>query len=316
MNPFDGKSSDQNAALLALYEGGSFVAASKLLQRHSTVISKRIADLESRLAVRLVERTTRQVRFTEAGLIYVQRLESARAALLDAEDEASDNSRHAKGTLRLALPTAMGRIWLAPLLAEFVTEHPDMSVHAEYSEKFADIIEGGFDAAIRIGELPDSRLKATRLCENHRILCASPAYLQRRGTPENPHRLSTHNCLGFTGLSSFPTWKLYRGAHRESVVVSGNLTSNDNEALLAAAIAGVGILACGHWLVSREIRAGRLLQVLPDWELDARSGIYFVRPSSRYAPAKVKTFKQWIEKRLHPSPPWMKSAVAEIDVSS
>jgi DNA-binding transcriptional LysR family regulator len=305
MNPFDSKNSDHIAALLALHEGGSFVAASKILQRHATIVSKRVAQLEGRLGVRLVERTTRQVRFTEAGLLYVQRLESARSALLDADEEVAANAHQARGTLRLALPTAMGRIWLAPLLAEFVRAYPDMSLHAEYSEKFVDIINEGFDAAIRIGELPDSRLKATRLCENHRILCASPAYLKRRGVPQSPSDLTSHDCLGFTGLASFPAWRLCQGATREAVVVSGSITSNDNEALLAAAIAGVGILACGDWLVSREIRSGQLQQVLPAWELDARSGVYFVRPSARHAPAKVKTFKQWIEKRLQPVPPWL-----------
>ncbi|EJN01740.1 LysR family transcriptional regulator [Herbaspirillum sp. YR522] len=305
MNPFDSKNSDQIAALLALNEGTSFVAAGKLLQRHPTVISKRVAELESRLGVRLVERTTRQVRFTEAGLQYIQRLDSVRTALLDADAEVAANSHQAQGTLRLALPTAMGRIWLAPLLAEFVREHPNLSLHAEYSEKFVDIITEGFDAAIRIGELPDSRLRATRLCENHRILCASPSYLKQRGVPQSPSQLTFHNCLGFTGLTSFPAWKLYRGTTCESVPVRGNMTSNDNEALLAAAIAGVGILACGYWLVSREIRSGGLQQVLPDWELDAKSGVYFVRPSVSHAAAKVKTFKQWIEKRLQPAPPWL-----------
>ncbi|WP_234815098.1 LysR family transcriptional regulator [Noviherbaspirillum denitrificans] len=308
MNPFDSKYSDQIAAILALHEGGSFIAAGKLLQRHPTVVSKRISELETRLGVRLVERTTRHLHFTEAGLQYVRSAESARAALLQAEEDVSASAMQASGTLKLALPATMGRVWLAPLIAEFVLQHPSISVQAEYSDQFVDIVTNGFDAAIRIGELPDSRLKATKLCENTRILCASPAYLRRNPLPVMPADLSRHNCLCFTGLSTFPAWKLYRGGQRESVIVKGSITSNDNEALLSAALRGVGILACGSWLVSRELASGRLVQVLPEWQLDVRSAVYFVRPSARLAPGKTRTFKLWIEKKFFRRPPWSPSS--------
>lgn len=304
MNPFNSKYGDQIAAILALHEGGSFVAASKILQRHPTIISKRISELETRLNVRLVERTTRQLHFTEAGHLYVQRLEAAKSALLSAEDEVSIWAKEASGTLRLALPATMGRIWLSPLIAEFIKEHSNISVHAEYSDSFVDIVTEGYDAAIRIGELPDSRLKATKLCANDRILSASPEYLKRHGLPTTPADLGKHNCLGFTGLSTFPAWKLYKGNQMETVLVRGSLTSNDNEALLAAALSGLGIIAGGSWLVSHQIMQGQLVHVLPEWRLDLKSAVYFIRPSARHAPAKTKTFKQWIERRFAINPPW------------
>jgi DNA-binding transcriptional LysR family regulator len=304
MNPFDSRQSDQIAAILALHEGGSFVAASKILQRHPTIISKRISELETRLGVRLVERTTRHLHFTEAGLLYVQRAETARAAFLAAEDEVSAKAEQASGTLRLALPATMGRLWLAPMIAEFVRAYPAINVHTEYADSFVDIVTEGFDAAIRIGELADSRLKVTKLCGNNRILCASPEYLQHRTYPDAPGDLSEHNCLGFTGLSTFPAWKLSKGNQKESVIVKGTITSNDNEALLAAALEGVGILAGGSWLVGHHLAEGRLAHILPGWVLDAQSAVYFVRPSARHAPAKTKAFKQWIEKKFSSGPPW------------
>ncbi|KAF1070831.1 MAG: HTH-type transcriptional regulator DmlR [Pseudomonas citronellolis] len=304
MNPFDSQYTDQIAALLALHDGGTFAAAGKALQRHPTIVSRRVAELENRLGVRLVERTTRHLRFTEAGVLYIERLQAAREVLQEAEQAIAARAEQATGTLRLALPGTLGRLWLAPLIAEFAAAHPTLGVHAEYSDQFVDIVAEGYDAAIRVGELADSRLKARKLCEHQRILCASPAYLARHGTPQQPADLAAHNCLGFTQLASYPLWKLARGRQQARVAVQGTLTSNDNLTLLAAAVQGVGIVAGGDWMMSRELRAGQLLRVLPQWQLDARSGIYFVRPSARNAPAKVTVFKDWIEARFAAGAPW------------
>ncbi|MBP0620928.1 LysR family transcriptional regulator [Cupriavidus consociatus] len=304
MSAFESQHADQIGALLALHDGGTFAQAGKILQRHPTVISKRIAELESRLGVRLVERSTRHVRFTEAGIRYIQRLREAETVLADAEREVSEAAVQATGTLRLALPGALGRLWLAPLITEFASMNPDLIVHAEYSEQFVDIIAEGFDAAIRVGELTDSRLRARKLCDHHRILCASPEYLRKRGMPETPADLVRHNCLGFTGLATYPAWKLSDGNRKETVTVRGNLSSNENSTLLLAAVRGVGIIAGGDWLMSRDIASGKLVRVLPQWCLDARSGIYFVTPSIKHTPAKLKLFKQWIEEKFVQKPPW------------
>jgi DNA-binding transcriptional LysR family regulator len=304
MSAFRSQYADQIGALLALYDGGTFAQAGKILQRHPTVISKRVAELEARLGVRLVERSTRHVRFTEAGTRFIQRLREAEAVLADAEREVSESAIRATGSLRLALPGALGRMWLAPLIAEFASANPDLIVHAEYSEQFADIIGEGFDAAIRAGKLNDSLLRARKLCDHQRILCASPAYLRTRGVPETPRDLSRHNCLGFTGLATYPAWKLSNGSQTETVTVRGNLSSNENSTLLLAAVRGVGIVAGGDWLMSRDIASGRLVRVLPQWHLDERSGIYLVTPSIKHTPAKLKLFKQWIEEKFTPKPPW------------
>ncbi|MCB2254443.1 LysR family transcriptional regulator [Pseudomonas chlororaphis] len=304
MDLFDSRQADELATLLALFEHGSFAAAGRALQRHPSVLSKRLAALEDRLGIRLVQRTTRQLRFTDAGARLVERLRHAAGLIGEAEQEASRGAAQVRGRLRLALPAAMGRRWLSPILAEFALAHPEVQLETEYSDRFVDLVGEGFDAAIRIGELADSQLVARKLCAHRRILCAAPAYLQRHGQPQVPADLDRHNCLGFTGLRSWPDWRLTRQGEQATVRVRGSLQSNDNEALLAAARAGVGILAGGDWLMHQDLASGRLLRVLPQWQLDSDSGVFLLRPSARFASASTLAFKHWIEARFAQGAPW------------
>ncbi|AOA06197.1 LysR family transcriptional regulator [Pseudomonas sp. TMW 2.1634] len=296
--------SDEIAAFLAVASQGSFVGAGRLLQRHPTIVSKRLASMEKRLGVRLVERSTRQVRITEVGAKLEQRLRSAIELMNEAQQQATQGASEIRGTLRLALPAAMGRRWLAPLLPEFLKAYPHVSILADYSERLVDFIDEGFDAAIRIGELEDNRLIASKLSDHRRILSASPAYIREHGMPETPQDLIKHNCLRFSGLATFPQWRLHRGNELQTVLPKGNLTANDSESLLAAACADAGILGAGEWLMSRDIATGNLLHVLPDWQLDTAGGVYLVRPSAKFPSAVVVAFKQWIESKFSPTPPW------------
>lgn len=300
----DNRHSDEIAALLAVADEGSFVAAGRRLQRHPSIVSKRVAAMEARLGVRLIERSTRQVRLTHAGAQLVERLRAALALISQAQQEAALGAMEARGTLRLALPATMGRVWLAPLLPEFLKSHPQIAVVADYSDRFVDIIAEGFDAAIRIGELNDNRLIAKKLSDHRRILCASADYLAQHGHPATPEELSSHNCLRFSGFANFPEWRLCNGKRQERVAVKGALTANDGESLLAAARAGVGILAAGEWLMSRDLVEGRLVRVLPQWSLDGQGGIYLVRPSAKFSPATTLAFKEWIERKFANGPPW------------
>jgi DNA-binding transcriptional LysR family regulator len=209
-----------------------------------------------------------------------------------------------RGNLRLAFPAAMGRRWLGSMLPEFLALHPHLSVEVDYAERYVDLVADGFDAGIRVGALADSRLIAKKLSDHRRILCASPDYVKLRGMPETPRDLATHNCLGFTRLLSFPDWRLSNRGRKETVAARGSLISNDSEALLAAARAGVGILGAGEWLMSRDIEAGALVRVLPQWFLDSEGGVYLVRPSVRFAPAKTEAFAKWISTKFSPRPPW------------
>jgi len=306
MEPFDSRQADEFATLLALSEHGSFAAAGRMLQRHPSVLSKRLSALELRLGIRLVERTTRQLRFTEEGERLVSRLRHAVSLIAEAEQDAAQGAAQVRGRLRIALPAAMGRLWLGPMVSEFALAYPEVSLEIEYSERFVDIVAEGFDAAIRIGELADSRLVAKKLCDHRRILCAAPAYLKRQGEPKTPADLADHNCLGFTGLHSYPEWKLTSAGDQKSIRVRSSMVSNDNEALLSAARMGLGIFAAGDWLMMRDIECGHLVRVLPDWQLDMDAGVYLVRPSARYNTATTTAFKQWIEARFARGAPWQR----------
>lgn len=304
----DIRHSDEIAALLAVAAEGSFVAAGRALQRHPSIVSKRVAAMEARLGIRLIERSTRQLRLTDAGAQLAQRLRAAIEQISAAEQQASAGAGEVRGVLRVAFPAAMGRQWLAPMLPAFLAAHPHVSIVADYSERFVDLIAEGFDLAIRLGELHDSRLIAKKLGEHRRILCASPAYIAAHGQPASPQALLDHNCLRFSGFASFPAWRLSCGEQQQTVMVNGSMTANDSEALLAAARAGVGILGAGEWLLSRDLAAGRLLPVLPDWQLDAQGGIYLVRPSVRFAAASTLAFKAWLEDCFRDGPPWRTAA--------
>lgn len=281
-------------ALIALAEHGSFAAAGRALRRHPTVVTKRVAALELRLAVRLAERTTRQVRLTEAGARLVEEAQQALAMLSDAQARASISARELLGQLRVAMPGTFGRVWLAPKLPDFLSRHPRLRLELELSEHFADLVSDRFDAAVRIGTLPDSSLVARRLAGHRRILCASPAYIEREGTPATPAELERHSCLEFSELATFPYWHLTSGSRVHKVVASGRLQSNDAVALREAARAGLGVLGAGEWLTASDIREGRLVRVLPEWSLDQEGGIYLVRPSSRFETAAFSAFADWM----------------------
>ena len=310
----DSQHADELATLLALADKGSFAAAGRALERHPSVLSKRMQALERRLGVRLVERTTRQLHFTSEGRLLVDKVRQATALIRDAEQEAAQGARDMRGRLRLSMPATMGRRWISPMLADFALAHPQVALEVEYSERIADVVGERFDAAIRIGHLPDSGLVATRLCDQHRILCASASYLACHEAPKTPADLARHNCLGYTGLRSFPEWTLVQPAAKgrarlaESVRVTGSMTSNDNEALLHAALKGVGIVSGSDWHLMPAVQAGALVRILPQWTLGDAGGIYLVRPSAQYSTAAMAALKQWLAQAFA-AVPWQHSTV-------
>jgi DNA-binding transcriptional LysR family regulator len=204
-------------------------------------------------------------------------------------------------------------MWLAPLLPDFLSSYPALHVEVDYSERFIDLVGEGYDAALRVGILGDNRLVARKLGDHQRILCASPGYLKRHGAPGEPGELAVHNCLEFLGLTSFPDWRLSNGARKETVTSHGSLRSNDSQALLEAARAGIGILGAGEWLAACDLARGTLVRVLPGWSFDAAGGIYLVRPSAQFAPACTVAFVSWMTDQFRHSMPW--SNRAQIDLN-
>jgi DNA-binding transcriptional LysR family regulator len=300
----DGTRMDEIAAFLAVVEMGSFTAAARVVGRDASIISRRISALETSLGARLLERSTRHVSPTGAGLRFYERMRAATAAMKEAEAEATGTSGSVTGKLRLALPAAFGRLWIAPMLPEFLAAHPEVAIEAEYADRYVDIVAEGFDVAIRLGELRDSRLVAKRIAGHQRLICAAPSYLAARGTPVTPDDLANHACLSFTRLASHPEWRFRKGKRISSVMVSGPLSTDDAQSLVTAAISGAGIVMCSDWLAASERAEGQLVSILTDWTVEGEGAIQIIRPSVRFTAGKTRSFVDWISERFR-RPPWM-----------
>lgn len=293
------------AAFVALADTGSFTAAGRLLGRDPTAISRRLSAMEARMGVRLAERSTRKVALTEAGLTYLERIRPLLHELQAAGGEAvSFADGEARGHLRITLPGNFGRLWLTPLIIEFLRTHPRVTIEADTSNRFVDLIGERFDLAVRLGTLPDSRLIARKVAERRRVLCASPEYLRNRPVIVDPQDLAGHPCLCFTGRTDPYRWRFARpdGATR-AVTVSGPLASDDGELLVEAAADGLGVLYTSDWYASRYLASGQLVELLPDWPIADRGGVYVVTPAAAGSPSKTRAFSDWITAKLA-VPPW------------
>ena len=296
----DGSQLAELLAFVAVAEELSFRRAGKRLNRDPTVISRRVTALEARLGARLLERSTRTVVLTESGQIYLERAVSIIRAIEAADQEASaSGTGEAQGHLRIALTAAFGRLRLAPIIAEFLTAHPRVTIDADFSDRFVDLIAERFDLAVRMGALADSGLLVRKIGERGRLLCASPDYLERHGTPCHPDELANRPCLIFNGLADGPRWVLHNAAGQVARVnLSGPLASNDVQALVTAATAGLGVLLGADWLVGRELEAGTLVPVLPAWKVADEGGIYIVTPSGANRASKTRAFGDFLTERL------------------
>jgi len=285
-------------ALLA--DKGSFTATARELNLTPPAVSKRLAQLEQRLGVRLMNRSTRRVSLTDEGELY---LDSARRILADIEElESSLGNRRAapKGLLRVNATLGFGRTTIAPLISAFARRYPDVDVQLRLTDAPLDLVASGFDMGIRFGELPDSRLSARRLMSNRRLLCASPAYLAAHGTPQTPAELTRHACiLHRQNDDAYGIWRLTSGRHAETVKVRGSLSSNDGDVVLGWALDGHGILIRSEWDLARYLASGQLQAVLPDYALPP-ADLYAVYPARRHQPAKLRAFIDFLVTHLAP----------------
>jgi len=283
---------------------GSFSAAARALHLSQTMVTKHVAALEDRLGVKLLHRSTRRLVLTEAGRSYLAACERILAEIEEAEASASLDRIEPRGTLRLNVPLTFGLRQIVPALTAFSRLHPAVAVDLGLADRYVDLIEEGWDLAVRIGRLKDSGLVARRLAPCRTIVCAAPSYLEARGAPRSPEDLSGHNCLGYTLPSAIGAGRWAFGAGGDVVVpVEGNLRANNGDALLAAALAGQGLIYQPTFIVGDSLRDGSLLRVLsgyPTLEL----GVHAVLPSGRQAPAKVRAFVEFLARRFAPHPEW------------
>lgn len=275
-------------------QSGSLSAAGRVLGLSPAVASKRLARLEAKLGVRLLQRSSRRLALTREGAILLERSSAILADVEAAEAVVSAGRDEARGLLRVSAPVALGRRWVGPAAERFAARHAAVAVHLSLSDAVVDLIEGGFDLAVRIGELPDSRLVSRRLAGNRRVVCAAPAYLRRRGRPRVPADLRDHDCLLLTRQpESRAEWGFEADGERIAIDLRGRLSSDNGEQVHAWALAGRGLQRRSIWDVADDLAAGRLVEVLSRYTGRA-APIHAVYPSRRLLPAKTRLFSDFL----------------------
>jgi DNA-binding transcriptional LysR family regulator len=281
---------------------GSMSAAGRELGLSPPVVSKRIKSLEERLGTRLLQRTTRQLALTESGKGFYERVVAILASVDEAEAWVSRRAAAARGTLRVSAPTSFGRMHIAPHLVDFLAAYPEITIDLSLSDQFVDIVADGYDLAIRIADLADSSLVAKRLAPNHRVLCATPGYLEARGRPETLADLSSHRLL----LHNADHWRLEGKNGPAAVRVESAVRTNSSEVIREAVLVGMGIALRSTWDVGPEIDSGKLMIVLPDWHASSRVAVHAVYPSRRHLAHKVRVFMDFLGERFGNPPYWDK----------
>ena len=277
---------------------GSFSAAARALDLTPSAVSKQIGRLEDHLSVRLFNRTTRRLNLTEEGAAFYERASRILADLEDAAEAVSSLKAIPRGRLRVTLPTAFGIIHLLPALPDYTARYPEVTLEIDLNDRFVNMIEEGFDLALRIGDLEDSSLVGRRLAANRRVLAAAPAYLDRFGAPAGPDDLRDHNCLVYTYRAQRHDWHLVDETGRERVItVTGNLETNNPMMLRAAALDGFGVALLPLWIIGPDIREARLRRVLPQYHWPD-SAIHVVYPPGRHLSAKVRSFVDFLVERF------------------
>ena len=291
------------AVFAKVVEARSFTAAAEQLGLSKSAVSKQISRLEDRLGIRLLNRTTRRLSLTEAGAAYYER-----CARIVAEAEAADLAithlqSEPRGVLQVNAPMSFGIAHVAPAIPDFLERYPELRVDMTLNDRVVDLVDEGFDVAIRIGALADSSLIARRLAESRMVAVAAPGYLQRHGAPDRPEDLERHNCLSYSYTPQERQWRFETEAGPRPVTVRGSFQANNGDAIRAAAVAGLGIAVLPSFIVGPDIRSGLLTTVLRD-HLSSTTVVHAVYPHSRHLTVKVRAFVDFLADRFGPSPPW------------
>ncbi|SDI44256.1 DNA-binding transcriptional regulator, LysR family [Pseudomonas flavescens] len=268
---------------VAVAECGQFTAAAERLGLSSSQVSRQIARLEERLHTRLFYRTTRKVALTEAGQTFLQHCQRLQDAREEALNAIGDLGGEPKGLLRMTCAVAYGERFIVPLVSAFAARHPRLSVDIELSNRTLDLLQDGFDIAIRLGRLQDSRMLATRLAPRRMYLCASPDYLQRYGRPHSLSELARHNCL----VGSSDVWTFQLDGCEASQRVQGNWRCNSGQAVLDAALGGLGLCQLPDYYVLEHLRSGALVSLLDNHQ-PPNTAVWALYPQQRHLSPKVR----------------------------
>jgi DNA-binding transcriptional LysR family regulator len=290
----------------AVADAGSFVVAANGLGISKAAVSRYVSELERRLQARLLHRTTRRLSLTPEGEVFLARCRDILANIEASEAEISTRSDTASGLLKLSVPVSFGIRHLAPLWSEFLRDHPRVTLDVQLADRVIDLVDEGFDLAVRIARLPDSSLVSRRLAATRLVLCASPEYLQRKGVPQQLSDLAQHDVLGYSLLAMGDQWQFTGPDGPASVRVRPCLWSNNGDSCVAAALRGAGIQLQPTFLIAAELASGQLVEVLPQFR-SVEMGIYAVYPSRKFVLPKVRAMIAFLSVRLA-NAPWMEPA--------
>lgn len=292
------------AVFVQVVDAQSFTAAADKLGLSKSVVSKYVTRLEDRLGARLLNRTTRRLSLTEVGRVFYERSQQGLHEIEEAEAEVSRLQSAPRGILRINSPMSFGILHIAPALPDFLAHYPDLSVDMNLDDRRVDLVEEGFDLAIRIGELPDSSLVARRLGPCRHVVCGAPGYFKRHGLPRTPEDLRDHNAITFKYQDSPREWHF--ASPKGGVIripVSGSIQMNNSLGLREALLHEAGVTLTPTFVVGDDIKAGRLQAVLPDYKA-LEVSIYAVYPQRRHQSPKVRAFVDFIGNRISDSPYW------------
>lgn len=283
---------------------GSLSAAGRELRMSPAVVSHRLQRLEARLGVRLLNRTTRKVHTTEEGEVYyghclriLEEVEKAEQALTESRESPS-------GLLKISAPVSFGRRYIAPLIPDFVKQYPEVEPRLHLTESLVNLVEDGFDLAVRVGALEDSSLMARKIAVDHRYICASPDYLEKNGIPKTPQELLEHNCLllRFPGSRQFK-WRLMVDGVQQFLAVKGNLDTNNSDVILDWALSGNGVVMKSQWEIGDYIKSGELVPFLEEC-VPQDNVVAALYPQGKHVPPKLRVFIDYLVANLSNPVPW------------
>ena len=291
-------------AFARVVESGSFARAAERMGVSVSAISRQVADLEGHLGARLLNRTTRRLSLTESGSAYYERCVQLLADLEEADDAVTAASVVPRGTLRLTASTSFGSGYLASAIADFREQHPQLRFDVELSDRAVDLVDEGLDLAVRIGEIGSQALIGRKVGQSQLVCCASPSYVERNPALAAPADLASHRCLTYAYSSIGSQWRFTDAAGiAQEVRVSGPVQANNGAMLAALAVAGVGIILEPDFIVAADVRAGRLVRLLPGYSAPSMA-INVAYPSRRHLSAKVRAFVDFLAARFARDPAW------------
>ncbi len=293
------------AVFVRVVDEGGFSNAARTLGLSPSAVSKLVSRLEDRLGARLLNRTTRRLSLTDEGEAYYHRSSHILDEIEEAEQAISRSHAAPRGRLRVTAAAAFATNQMAPVLPEFLDRYPEVHLELSVGDRVVDLVEEGFDVGVRTGALEDSSLISRLLAEDHRTICATPAYLKRHGAPRTPADLAGHNCITWTGShGALNDWPFEGPDGPYTVRVRGNAAVNNGEALHEMALAGLGIAHMAEYRVAPDIRMGRLVPLLAHCHRFVRLPIHVVYPHRRHLSPKVRAFVDFLTEKFTPVPPW------------